>query len=160
VTDAVADRRDIGGCPVDAVSLAACDGRLFALDQAGAVWTAPQGDRETWSVCHENASALRNVTAMNGRLFAIDAGDTVLSRPAIAGSEWLRVGDADGIDVLTAQAGRLIGAGGGRPLRRSALLRPALLPGGDHAVDVDRVDRAATHATDSGVQVGHDLPDR
>jgi hypothetical protein len=159
VTDVVADWLDIGCCPVGTRSLAACDGRLFALDDAGVLWTAAQGERREWS-CFGDGTPLRGITAMTGRLFAVDTEDTVLCRPALAGTDWQPVGSADGVDVLTAHTGWLIGAGGDRPLRRSAEVRPALPPRGHHAVDVDRLDLATAEGADPVVQVGHDLPHR
>ncbi|HEX5402963.1 MAG TPA: N,N-dimethylformamidase beta subunit family domain-containing protein [Pseudonocardiaceae bacterium] len=142
VTEAVAGWQDIGCCPAGTRSLASCDGRLFALDDADVVWTTMQGALcRQWSR-FDGGTALRGITAMNGRLFAIDAEDGVLCRPAITGTDWQSVGGADGVDVMTAHAGWLIGAGDGRPLRRSADVRPALPPGGDHRLDVDQVDLA------------------
>jgi hypothetical protein len=155
VTDTVADWQDIGDCPTGTTSLAACDGRLFALADFGVLWTAAQGECREWSR-FDSGTAFRSVTAMNGRLFAIDTEDTVLSRPAIADTDWQSLGRADGIDVLTAHTGWLIGAGGG-PLRRSAAVRPAFPPRGDHAVDVDRVDDAVGEVADPAVDVGDDL---
>jgi hypothetical protein len=105
-----------GGCPARTVSLAACDGRLFALDTSGVVWVAGQGSPREW-VLFDEGSDLRALAAMNGRLFAVDSADGVLSKRAIADDEWAMLASADGVEVFTACAGRLIGSGGGRPLR-------------------------------------------
>jgi hypothetical protein len=57
------------------------------------------------------------ITSMNGRLYAVDTEDTVLCRPPLPDHPWAPIGPAEGVEVLTANAGRLIGAGGGQPLR-------------------------------------------
>jgi hypothetical protein len=57
------------------------------------------------------------ITSMNGRLYAVDTEDTVVCRPPLPDRPWTPIGPADGVDVLTGHAGRLIGAGGSQPLR-------------------------------------------
>jgi hypothetical protein len=111
-----AEWTEIDRCPPDLRALAACDGRLYAVDRSHRLWTAGQAADRTWRLL-DDAVELIAVTAMNGRLYAIDTDDTVLCRAPIPGHPWLPVGAADGVDVLTGHAGRLIGAGGGRPLR-------------------------------------------
>lgn len=115
---------EIDHCPQDTRSLAACDGRLFVLDGSGVLWTAPQGvaDHRTWTRLDgttplRRAAPPRGVTSMNGRLFALGADDTVLCRDTTPTCRWTPIGDADGVEVLAAHAGRLVGAGSGRPLR-------------------------------------------
>jgi hypothetical protein len=41
----------------------------------------------------------------------------VLCRAPLPDRPWVPLAPADGVDVLTGHAGRLIGAGGGQPLR-------------------------------------------
>jgi hypothetical protein len=117
---------EVDRCPDRTRSLAACDARLFALDAAGVLWTAaqgaPDGAHRTWQRLSDAAPLRRvgpprGVTSMNGRLFALGAEDTVLSRETTATGVWTPAGAADGVEVLAAHAGRLVGAGGGRPLR-------------------------------------------
>ncbi len=107
---------EIDRCPPDLRALAACDARLYAVDRSGRLWTAGQAADRTWRLIDDDVDLVA-VMSMNGRLYAIDTDDTVLCRAPIPGHAWLPVGAADGVDVLTGHAGRLIGAGGGRPLR-------------------------------------------
>jgi hypothetical protein len=105
---------ECGACPVHTVSLAACDLRLFAL-AADTVWVRDQGGGE-WARFGAGIP-LRSIAAANGRLYAVTDDDLVVSRPAATDVDWTGLRDADGIEVLAAHVGRLIGAGGGRPLR-------------------------------------------
>ncbi|HEX4723306.1 MAG TPA: N,N-dimethylformamidase beta subunit family domain-containing protein [Pseudonocardiaceae bacterium] len=111
--------RELDRCPAGVRSLAACDGKLYAVDRAHRLWIAEQGvDKDTARTWTESDDTeLVAVASMNGRLYAIDTADHVLCRAPLPGHPWTPIGAADGVDVLTAHAGRLIGAGGGRPLR-------------------------------------------
>lgn len=141
-----------GTCPPGTVSIAACDGRLFAL-AGGTVWVATQASPRTWT--EFTTEALRCLAAANGRLFAVSHDDRVVSMPALAGCPWQRSFGADGVEVLTAVGGSLIGAGGGRPLRSAGCAGG--FPGGDGGVHVDGLDGAAGVGADPVVQVGHDV---
>ncbi|HEY1570213.1 MAG TPA: N,N-dimethylformamidase beta subunit family domain-containing protein [Pseudonocardiaceae bacterium] len=149
LTPAEAQWREIGACPAGTSALAAADGRLFALDGDGVLWVAGQG-AVAWT---RFGVGFRSLAAMNGRLFSVD-GDTVVSRAAAADRCWLPMCCADGVDVLAAYAGRLVGAGGRRPLRWSAALAS---PGPDHVVGVDHLVPAVGLPADPVVQVGHDV---
>lgn len=115
---------ELDHCPAEVRSLAACDGALYAVDRAHRLWTAGQGavagEPRTWTPADDDAELVA-VASMNGRLFAIDTADTVLHRAPLPGHAWTAIGPADGVDVLTGHAGRLIGAGGGQPLRWRSL---------------------------------------
>jgi hypothetical protein len=141
-----------GTCPADTVSLAACDCRLFAL-ASDVVWVRDQGGAE-WTT-FAGGAALRSIAAANGRLFAVSTDDVVVSRPATADADWTVLRDADGIEVLAAHAGRLIGAGGGRPLRWSAVA--PLPPRPHHGGHVDGFQATLPQPV---VQVGDDVAHR
>lgn len=138
-----------GTCPENTVSLAACDGRLFAL-AAGVVWVCDQG-RSGWAR-FADGSPLRSIAAANGRLFAVTTDDVVVSRPATTDVDWTTIGGADRIEVLAAHAGRLIGSGGGRPLRWSAAA--PLPPRPHHGGHVDGLQIAFPQPV---VQIGDDV---
>jgi hypothetical protein len=106
---------ELDRCPPDLRSLAAVNGRLYAVDEGHRLWAANQGGDRTWVRLAD--PSLVAIASMNGRLYAVDTEDTVLCRPPLPDRPWVPVGPADGVDVLTGHAGRLIGAGGGRPLR-------------------------------------------
>jgi hypothetical protein len=106
---------ELDRCPPDLRSLAAVYGRLYAVDRARRLWVANQAGDRTW--CRLPDPELVAIASMNGRLYAVDTNDTVLCRAPLPDHPWVSVGPADGVDVLTGHAGRLIGAGGGRPLR-------------------------------------------
>jgi hypothetical protein len=108
---------ELDRCPSDVRSLAACDGLLYAADRQHRLWTACQGGKiRTWTHA-DDETELVAVASMNGRLYTVDTSDTLLCRAPLPGAAWTRIGPADGVDVLTGHAGRLIGAGGGQPLR-------------------------------------------
>ncbi|WP_371483889.1 N,N-dimethylformamidase beta subunit family domain-containing protein [Kitasatospora sp. NBC_00315] len=121
-----ADWTRIDRCPPGTFALALCDGRLFALDGRGALWTAPQGApadgaARDWTELHA-PSGLRTLTAVNGRLYASDARGALLHRRPDRWDGWHRLGPADGSVLLAGQAGRLVGLGADGLLRSRGVL--------------------------------------
>jgi hypothetical protein len=106
---------ELDRCPPDLRSLAAVNGRLYAVDQSRRLWTANQAGDRTWLRLPD--PELVAITSMNGRLYAVDTEDTVLCRPPLPDHPWAPIGPAEGVEVLTAHAGHLIGTGNGQPLR-------------------------------------------
>jgi hypothetical protein len=106
---------ELDRCPPDLCSLAAVYGRLYGVDHDRRLWTAEQAGDRTW--VRLAGPELVAITSMNGRLYAVDTEDTVVCRPPLPDRPWTPIGPADGVDVLTGHAGRLIGAGGSQPLR-------------------------------------------
>jgi hypothetical protein len=125
----------IGRCPAGTTALAACDGRLHALDRAGLHWCAPQGSTDdgpriwTRAAVPAPPAGLTALTSLNGRLYAVSSTGELLSRLPDDTSPWTAPSPAeaaDGCTVLAGHAGLLLGAGGGGPLRQRAVPAPHL----------------------------------
>ena len=121
-----ADWRPAGHCPPRSTALAVCDGRFYALDVRGRVWTTPQscppdGAARGWTLFGP-PGPLRALTALNGRLYALDAHGTLLHRRPLPADPWRPLGPAPGAVHLAAHAGRLLAlTADGRLLHRSVL---------------------------------------
>ena len=123
-----ADWTVAGRCPPGTRALAACDGRLFALDGDGVLHGAPQGlpadgSARSWTRLEPPARLLA-LTAVNGRLYAVDERGVLLHRPPAPGGAWRELGPAGGSVLLAGQAGRLVGLDADGLLRSRGVLRP------------------------------------
>ena len=118
---------EIDHCPAGTTALAACDGRLHALDRAGTHWCAPQGSPDgsprNWSrtAGATPADGLVALTSLNGRLYAATGAGRLVSRLPDDAAGWIPAGPGDGCTVLSGYGGLLLGAGGGGPLRQHAV---------------------------------------
>ncbi|GGV34858.1 hypothetical protein GCM10010495_59880 [Kitasatospora herbaricolor] len=136
-----------GHCPAGTRALAVCDGLLYALDDRGALWSAPQGlpadaEAREWT-CLSPPTGLVALTAVNGRLYAVTADDVLLHRRPGTADGWQELGPAGGSVLLAGQAGRLVGldadgvlrtrgvlpAGGAGPAPAAGAARPAVVAG-------------------------------
>ncbi|MFC9328525.1 N,N-dimethylformamidase beta subunit family domain-containing protein [Kitasatospora sp. NPDC057015] len=131
-----ADWTAVDRCPAGTRALAVCDGRLYALDGRGALWSAPQGlpageAARTWTRLAPPAGLVA-LTSVNGRLYAVDGGGTLLHRRPVADAGWQRLGPAGGSVLLAGQAGRLVGLGADGTLRSRGVLQADGVGGAPH----------------------------
>jgi hypothetical protein len=111
-----------GRGPARGRGFAVADNHFFVLDDAGVLWSAPQGriTNADWSVVETPGGGIPRLLALaavNGRLVAIDDRDQLLSRLPLPGARWDVLGAGGGCAVLTGHAGTLYGSAPGLPLR-------------------------------------------
>ncbi|MFI5836673.1 N,N-dimethylformamidase beta subunit family domain-containing protein [Micromonospora sp. NPDC051300] len=110
-----------GTVPAGTAALAIADCRIFAARADGTLWAAPlAADARRWTAVGV-APPLAGLTAEHGRLYAACADNQLRSAAAPPPDRpvhgWTALGPLDGVTVIAADGGRIVGVGPGRCLR-------------------------------------------
>jgi hypothetical protein len=112
---------EVGKAPTGSVTLATANAHLYAVDDHGAMWTAPLGGTDQAWEYFGPAPGVRSLAGLSGRLYALDQDGRVATRTTAPDDTWCAIGPAEpGATVLAAGSGWLVTASADGLLHRRA----------------------------------------